>query len=460
MHTIVGLLAVVGLILATAVFVAAEFAYVAARRGRLDELAAGGDRAAATAVAVHKRLSFMLSGAQLGITATSLVLGFVAEPTIGRALEPVLGAVGVPDRAQRGIALGLGLVIATAAQMVIGELVPKSIAIAKAETVARGLAHPVSLFLRLTGPLIRLFDGAANRLLAVAGIEAVEELHEAVSIDEIDIIVEESVDSGDLTPRQAALVTRAVGFGNLQAGNVMVPWNSVVTLRTDATGEDLRQAMGSTAHSRFPVIETETRVTGIVHAKDLLPVPADEVAVVAVGRLASPMLAVPETAPLRAVLDELRDRASEMALVVDEYGAPAGVVTLEDLVEELVGDIADEYDPEGPKARWSADGSWRVPGQWRLDEVARVTGYRLPTGDYDTIAGLVLTRLERLAVPGDRVRVDDVELEVTDVDSWTITGVRLVPAPDEPDASADDGEGDGDGGPHRNGDGHGNGGDW
>lgn len=441
MSTVVGLLAVVGLILATGVFVAAEFAYVAARRGRLDELAAAGDRRAAVAVGVHRRLSFMLSGAQLGITVTSLVIGFIAEPTLGRALDPLLDAVGVPEGPRRGIALGLGLVIATAATMVVGELAPKNLAIARAEPVARALARPTALFMRVAGPLIRLFDGAANRLLAVVGIETVEELHEGVSIDEIDMIVEESVDSGDLTTRQAALLIRAVEFENLQAGHVMVPWNEVVTLPCDASGEELRQAMATTAHSRFPIVASDTRVAGIVHAKDLLAVPPVEAATVTVAEMAGPMAAVPETAALPVVLDELRRKASEMALVVDEYGAPAGVVTLEDLMEELVGEIADEHDPDGPDVSRALDGSWLVPGRWRIDEVARATRIDLPTGDYDTVAGLVLAELQRMAVPGDRVVVNRVAIEVSEVDSWAIVRVRILPLPpDDPD-DADDAEG-------------------
>jgi CBS domain containing-hemolysin-like protein len=380
-------------------------------------------------VVVHKRLSFMLSGAQLGITVTSLVIGFIAEPTFGRALEPLFDAAGLPESAQAGVALTVGLVVATAAQMVVGELAPKSIAIARAEPVARTLAQPIAVFLRVAGPLIRLFDGAANWLLSVLGIEAVEELHDLVSIDEIDMIVEESVESGDLTPRQAALLIRAVEFGNLQASHVMVPWNEVVTLPAQATGDDLRQVMADTAHSRFPVVETDTRVAGVVHAKDLLPVPAARFPTVRIGELAGPVSAVPETASLRVVLDELRQRASEMALVVDEYGAPAGVVTLEDLVEELVGDIADEHDIDGPDATRHPDGSWTVPGRWRLDEVTRATTFDLPAGDYETIAGLVLARLERLAVPGDRVVVNGVVIEVVDVDTWTITRVRVRSAP-------------------------------
>lgn len=436
MLTVVGLLAVAGLILATAFFVAAEFAFVAVRRGRLEELAAAGDGQAATAVVVHRRLSFMLSGAQLGITVTSLVIGFVAEPTLGRALRPLVEAVGVPENAQRAVALATGLVVATAAQMVLGELAPKNIAIARAEPVARALAGPTLWFMRVAGPVIRLFDGAANRLLRVVGIEPVDELHGGVSTDELDLIVEESAGRGELTRRQAALLTRALGFGTLRAASVMVPWNRVATVPDVATGEDLRQVMGHTAHSRFPVVAPDGRVVGVVHAKDLLGVPADGLASVPVAALASAVVVVPEAAGLRMVLDRLRGAATELALVVDEYGASAGVISLEDLLEELVGDIADEHDPDGPEADRDSDGRWSIPGEWRLDEIARATGIELPTGDYETVAGLVLDRLGRLADKDDKVAVAGATVEVIDVDNWAIVRVRVAPT------SHDDGHGE------------------
>jgi CBS domain containing-hemolysin-like protein len=436
------LVAVVGLILVTAYFVAGEFAFVAVRRGRLEELAAAGDRKAETAVEVHRRLSFMLSGAQLGITATSLVIGFIAEPTVGRALSPIVGAVGVPESARSTVSVTVGFVLATAAQMVVGELAPKNIAIARAESTARALAGSTLLFMRMAAPVIRFFDNSANRLLRIFGVEPVEELHGGVSTDELDFIVEESAGEGKLTRRQAALLTRTLGFGELYAASVMVPWTKVETLPETASGEDLRQAMADTAHSRFPIVTADGKVVGIVHAKDLLAVPARQLAAVSVGGLVGPVVVVPEVARLRAVLDHLRRGATEMALVVDEYGAPAGVVTLEDLVEELVGDIADEHDVDDPGAEDDGSGAWSVPGRWRPDEIARVTGLVLPDGDYDTVAGLVLARLGRLAVVGDTVEVAGALIEVTEVDGWAIDRVRLEPATDDADSDADSGDAD------------------
>jgi len=431
--TALGLLAVVALIVANGYFVAAEFAYVAARRAKLEEQAEEGDRRSRRAVRVHKRLSFMLSGAQLGITVTSLVVGFIAEPTLGQALEPVMGAIGVPERAQAGVALSVGFVLATAAQMVLGELAPKNLAIAKPEPIARALAGPTLVFLRLAGPLIRIFDGSANRLLRAVGIEPAEELAAGVSVEELDLIVEESAESGKLTVRQAALLERAIDFGNLLASAAMVPWNRVSTIASTATCEELRTKVRET-HSRFPVLDDGGGVFGVVHAKDLLDVEDDALETTPVAALTRPPLVVPEVATLRTVLAELRREGTEMAIVADEHGAPAGVVTLEDIVEELVGDISDEYDPTLPEAEAEDDGRWTVPGRLRLDEIERSTGIVLPEGDgYDTVAGLVMSHLQRLGRVGDRVEVDGVTVEVLAMDGWAVASVRLTPLPDQLD---------------------------
>jgi len=430
-------LAVALLIAANGYFVAAEFSFVAAKRTRLADAADTGDAKSARAVRVHKRLSFMLSGAQLGITVTSLVVGFIAEPTLGTALRPVMEAIGVPDNAQRGAALATGFVLATVAQMILGELAPKNLAIAKPEPVARALAGSMLLFLKVASPVIRLFDGSANRLLRAVGIEPVEELHTGVSIEELDVIIEASVETGKLSPRQAALIERSLDFRSLQVSGAMRPWNRVTTIAAGASADDLRRLL-STRHSRFPVVQVDGTVIGIVHAKELFAIPDDLLAATRVDAFCRAPLVVPETATLRSVLGDLRNETTEMAIVADEYGAPAGVVTLEDLVEELVGDISDEYDNEVPSvAEQAPDGTWLVPGSWRLDEIERVTGIELPTdGAYDTVAGLVLMRLQRMPAGGERVEVAGAQIQVLAMSGWAVTSVRITPAP--PDDDEDD----------------------
>ena len=425
MLTALGLLGVVALIAANGYFVAVEFAFVAARRSRLLEQAEEGDRRSKRAIDVHKRLSFMLSGAQLGITVTTLLVGFIAEPAIASVIEPALIAVGVPESVTFGVSLTLALILATMAQMVFGELAPKNLAIAKPEPVARSLAPSMWLFMRLAGPVIRLFDGSANRLLRLVGVEPVEELRGAVSTEELDLIVDSSAESGHLTQSQAALLERAIDFGELEASDAMVPWNRVVTIDADATAADLRDLMAST-HSRFPVVDADGQVQGIVHAKDLLGVGRPDYERTLVSELLHEILAVPEAAGLNVVLAELRSRATEMAIVIDEYGGPAGVVTLEDVVEELVGDIEDEYDPSAPGEHVETEpGVWSVAASSRPDEIERITGYDLPDGEYDTVAGLVLDRLERIPEVGDTFTVDGVRVEVLAVDGFAIERIEL-----------------------------------
>ena len=433
MLTALGLLGAVALIIANGYFVAAEFAFVASRRSKFQERADEGDRRSRRAIQVQKRLSFMLSGAQLGITVMSLGLGFIAEPAIANAIEPLLDDFGLSDSASHAVAITIALLLATVGHMVFGELAPKNLAIAKPEPVARALAPSTLLFMRVAGPLIRLFDRSANRLLRLFGVEPVEELRAAVSSEELDLIVDTSAESGHLSSKQAALLDRAIDFAQLEASDAMIPWNRVVTIDADATAADLRALMAS-AHSRFPVVGEDGSIDGVVHAKDLLGVPAGRMGDTLVRELVRDVLVVPEAAGLRIVLRELRSHSTEMAVVIDEYGGPAGVVTLEDVVEELVGDIADEYDePEPPQAREVEPGHWWIPASWRVDEIERLTGLELPDGDYDTVAGLVLERLERIPAVGDWVEVDGVHIEVVAVRDWAITEVHVCVADTEDD---------------------------
>ena len=438
-----GLVAVVVLIAANGYFVAAEFAYVAARRQKFVDAAEQGDKKSRRAIQVHKRLSFMLSGAQLGITVTSLVLGFIARPAIAGLIEGPLTSLGVPENSVFGVSLTIAFILATISQMVFGELAPKNLAIAKPEPVARAVAGPTLVFMKVAGPVIRLFDGAANRLLRMLGIEPVEELHGAVSADELDLIVDESAEHGHLTPSQAALLERAIDFADLEACDAMVPWNKVNTITAGSSAADLRDAMAS-RRSRFPVVDADGKVQGIVHAKDLLGVGRGQYGDVVVDSLMHEVIAVPEAAGLANVLGDLRSHSTEMALVIDEYGGPAGIVTLEDIVEELVGEIEDEYDGVEPGEPAELEpGVWTVPGTTRPDEIERTTGLELPDGEYDTVAGLVLQELERLAEPGDAVIVDGVLLRVDAVDGYAIETLTVQVDPNAPTDDAD-GEHDGD----------------
>lgn len=417
----VGILAVIVLIAANGYFVAAEFAFVASRRQKLAAAADAGDKKARRAVAVHRRLSFMLSGAQLGITVTSLVLGFIARPAIAGVIAPVVEWAGLPEGSSTGVSIAIAFVLATIAQMVFGELAPKNLAIAKPEPVARAVAGSTLVFMKVAGPVIRLFDGSANRLLRLLGIEPVEELHGAVSVDELDLIVGQSAGLGHLSPAQAALLDRALEFDRLLASDAMVPWHHVDTLA--ATDGVARAVTAAADRSRLPVVDAAGAVIGVLHAHDLLDV--ERSGGLTVASLARSVVAVPETARLPSVLAELRSSSAELAIVVDEYGGSAGIVTLEDVVEELVGEIEDEHDAD-PVAVAVAldDGGWSVAGAARPDEVARATGLDVPEGGYETMAGLVLERLQRTASVGDAVTVEGLAIEVIEVEGYAIG--RLV----------------------------------
>ena len=428
MTTALGLLAVLALILANGYFVAAEFAFVATRRGRLEELEEQGDRRAPRALAVLKRLSFMLSGAQLGITVTSLVVGFVAEPTLGRAIEPLLRAAGISEALAPEIAITVAFVVATATQMVFGELAPKNLAIAEPDRFALLLARSVDVYTRAASPLIKLFDNSSNRLLRSVGIEPVEELSTAVSPEELEYIIGESSRGGDLDQATATLLSRALDFRSLRAVDAMLPRVHVDAIAVDATGRELRDLAVRTGHSRFPVIGDDglDDVVGVVQAQDLLRVPPNQRDTALIRSFLKPALAVPESRALVPLLGEMRRSHTQLAIVVDEYGGTAGIVTLEDIVEELVGDIQDEHDAAEPAVRRVEEGVYLVPGAWRLDETERDTGIALPEGDYETLGGLIMERLGRVPETGDVVATPPATLLVEAMDGHAVGHVRMT----------------------------------
>ncbi|MDG4792406.1 hemolysin family protein [Micromonospora sp. WMMD1082] len=404
----VGLLLIIVLTIATGYFVAQEFGYVAVDRGKLKQSAAGGDQASARALEVSGRLSFMLSGAQLGITVTTLLVGYVAEPYLGAGLAELLGVAGVSTAVSLPLSVTLALVIATIVQMVLGELAPKNLAIARPEPVARALARSTLFYLAIAGPVIKLFDRAAVRLLRRIGIEPIEELPSGATPEDLEQIIAESRLEGHLDPEMSELLDRGLDFRQLTAGEAMVPRVDVHTVRAD---EPISRvvALLDTGHSRFPVQGAEgvDDLVGVIGIADVLGVPPAERATTPVSTVAGPPLLVPETLPLPTVLDRLRSGHRQLACVVDEYGGFAGVITLEDIAEELVGPIRDEDDPPERAPARQDDGSWVVPARWRIDEVADSTGIPLPEHpEYDTISGLVMRELGRVPQVGDRLEIN------------------------------------------------------
>jgi CBS domain containing-hemolysin-like protein len=409
---LIGFLLVLVITGLTGYFVAQEFGYVAVDRGKLRREADQGDQAAARALKVTERLSFMLSGAQLGITVTALVVGYVAEPFIGDGLADLFGGAGLPGAVSVPLSVFLALLIATVVQMVLGELAPKNFAIARAEGLAKALSRSTLMYLAVFGPVIRLFDLAAAKLLRRIGVEPIEELPEGATEEDLEQIIAESRAEGQLGPELSALLDRGLDFRRRTAAEVMVPR---VDVRTVRAGDPLTRVVDllDTGHSRFPVRAEDgvDEIIGVVSIADVLDVPVAERPTATVADAAIAPLLVPASLRVPALLDRMRSGHRQLACVVDEYGGFAGIVTLEDIAEELVGPIRDEDDLPEPAPVRQDDGSWVVPARWRIDEVEDATGLALPEDpSYDTVSGLVMSRLGRVPRVGDEV---DVEPQLT-----------------------------------------------
>ncbi|MDX3577106.1 hemolysin family protein [Streptomyces sp. FL07-04A] len=404
---VLGLLAVLVLTAGTGYFVAQEFAYVSADRLALAREAQAGDRKAARALTVLERLSFMLSGAQLGITVTGLVVGFVAEPSVSALLEPALSGLALPDAAVSAASVVIAFGGATVVQMVLGELAPKNLAIAVPERLAKSLAGSTIAYLKIVGPVVRVFDGAANRLLRAVGIEPVEELHHGATLEELGHLIGESHEQGVLPEDTAALLDHALDFSERTLDEVMVPRADAVFVRKDASAADAIDLIGVHGHSNYPVLgDHPDDVTGVLGVRELTRLPAGLLTATAAGTLARRPLLLPDTLPLPNAVEQMRERGDEFAVVLDEHGGVAGIVTYEDIAEELVGDIVDESDTVTELAIADGEG-WLVDAGRRLDEVADATGVELPAEeDYDTVSGLIVDRLGRFPTIGDRVTVE------------------------------------------------------
>jgi CBS domain containing-hemolysin-like protein len=442
------LLLVVALIAANALFVAAEFALVTVDRAEVQAQAGAGDSSAKGVQAALQSLSTQLSGAQVGITVTSLIVGFLAEPAIAELLLGPLQNLGLPEVSTLPIALGLALLIATVTQMVFGELIPKNWAISQPNRIARAVTPFQRGFTALARPLIRLTNGNANWLLRRMGIEPVEELSAARSAEELRSLVHHSASSGTLAQEAADLVEEALRFGDRQAADVMTPRTRVHMVALHDSLEQVIETCQRTGLSRFPVVGPHGAddVRGVVTLRHALQVPADQRSAASVGWAMAEVARVPQSLPLDHVLPLVRS-GNHLVVVVDEYGGTAGIVTLEDLVEELVGEVADEYDRPTLRGSRQEDGSWLLSGLLRPEE-ARELGVPIPDHPhYDTVAGFMLAALGRMARPGDRVVHAGWALSVLALDRRRIEAVTAAPVAAAPAA----GGGAGAGGPEAGG---------
>jgi CBS domain containing-hemolysin-like protein len=420
-----------------AFFVVGEFGLVTVDRAEIDTRAAAGDKRARTVRNALHNLSFQLSGAQLGITITALLTGYLAEPALSRLFNPLIHPL-VGD-ASETITRVLALVVATLFSMLFGELVPKNAALARPMQAALMTAGPLRTFSRTFKWLIAALNGSANWLVRRLGVEPQEELASARSPEELGLLAAISARAGALPTETATLLRRTIRFSEKRAAEAMTPRVDVVGLKETASVADLIAAARETGHTRFPVYEsTLDLVTGVAGVSDALGVPPERRAATAVSTVAREPVYVPESLDLDKVLAALRSAEADLAIVVDEYGGTDGVVTVEDLIEELVGEISDEYDLDVADAaaeELTAPGggkTYLVDGLLREDELQEQTGFRLPEGPYETLAGFLLSRLGHIPVVGESLEENGWEFTVMEVDRHRVEQVRVVAPPPEP----------------------------
>ena len=435
-------LAGVALTLGTAVFVAAEFSLVALDKPTVQRAVDEGDHRARHVLSSLRELSTQLSASQVGITLTTLVVGYLAEPSVGRLLAGPLGATRLPESAVEPVSAGLALFLATVFSMVVGELVPQFLGISEPLGTAKVVAVPVRVFSLITKPLILLLNGSANLVLKAFGITPQEELSGARTPQELASLVRRSAEAGTLDETTARLVTRSLDFGEQTAADVMTPRVRCTAIERTASAADVLRLARRTGHSRFPVIgEDWDDVDGLVHVKRAIAVPHDRREDVPVSALMIEPTLVPETIRLDPLLLLLRGAGMQLAVVVDEYGGTSGLVTLEDVIEEIVGEVSDEHDRSRTTGREMTDGSWTVPGLWRPDEVRDRLGAEVPDGPaYETVGGFVMAALGRVPAVGDEVGVPGWTVRVEAMDGRRVDRLRFSPLAEEHPAHGHDGE--------------------
>jgi CBS domain containing-hemolysin-like protein len=421
------------LVLLNAFFVAAEFSIVKVRQTRVQELSEQGDVRARVAIRILEHLDAYLSATQLGITIASLGLGWIGKPAFARLLEPALRSWGLwSEVVVQSISVAAAFSFITLLHIVVGELVPKSIAIQSAEKVVLWVAIPLWLFYVGLYPILAAFNGVSNATLRLLGFTPAPEGEAAHSELELTMIIERAHGAGRVSSRRAELLRKFLSFPRRTARQIMVPRGEVTYLSLERTLEENLKIIRESGHTRLPLCEKGLdTIIGLLNVKDLIwraegPGAAD------LRALRRDILFVPESKPIEDLLKEFQQRRVHMAIVVDEYGVMSGLVTLEDIIEELVGEIQDEYDEESPAVQTLADGSYRVSGSMSLHDFAQRFGVRVEEAGETTVAGLVLARLGRIARVGDRVHIDGHSLEVTEVHRRRIGAVRLRPEPRVP----------------------------
>lgn len=413
----------VGLLILNGFFVAAEFAFTAASRHNLADRET---RTARAAVAAMDELSFTLAGAQLGITITSLLLGFVAEPAVAEIIEMALGPINIPSQLLHTISFVIALSIVVFLHMVIGEMAPKNVAITDPDRSSLVLALPFRLYATLLRPVIWLLNAIANLGLRAVGIDP-EDTSEAHTADDLASMITAGRREGVVEEFAHRLLTGAIDLGSLEATNVMVPRPDMVAAPITTTYRELESIFTEEGYSRIPLyVENLDDVRGFVHAKDLLRLtPADYDRPIPETMLRRAII-VPESARVDRLLEEMRRRRNHLAIVIDEHGGTAGMVTMEDIVEEVVGEIRDEHDTETEGVRRLSPNRWLVDASLRPSEVHRASGVDLPEGEYDTVGGFLMERIGRIPAVGDRVDDESWTIRVRSMDGRRVESAEVI----------------------------------
>lgn len=415
------------LVLANGFFVAAEFALVAVRRSRIDQLAAEGDASARVVQKALKHLDRYISGTQLGITLSSLALGWIGEPVLARLIDRGFAAAGIAAPAtavHSAAAITTAFLIITFLHIVLGELAPKSIALTKPEGVSKLVVRPLVIFSNIAYPAIWVLNGAANVLLRMIRIEPVSELEHIHSPDELRLLVAQAGEHGRLNETDTAMLAGVFDFHEKKARDVMRPRTDIVALPIEATAEEVWEVVRAERYSRYPVYtDSLDDVNGVFLAKDLWL--HDTASAFVLSEHVRPTLYVPDNRPAERVMDDLRRTRFHMAVVLDEYGGTAGILTLEDLIEEVIGDINDEYDM-ATRQSVEIGGVLELAGTMSLVDVRSDYELDIPEGDWNTLGGFVFGELGRLAHIGDRVAIPGGELEVVAMDGRRVAAVRVL----------------------------------
>jgi len=406
------MLAIVLLVVANAFFVLAEYALITARHSALERRAEAGSKGAAVALRLQADPVRVIGTVQIGITALSILLGAVGERALRAVFEPVMATA---------LAFVLAFLIVAYLTVAFGELVPKALALYAADRIAALVARPIDILARVFAPAVWVLQGSAAAVLRPLGVPAVTAGEQPVSREELRGLLQDAEEQGELEADEQGMLTAVIDLRSREVRDIMVPWDRVCVVRADQDFEEVRATMLATPHSRYPVVRDRHMVVGVLHARDVFRI---ERTGADLGSVLRPPVIVPPTLHVDALLRELRRARQHLGVVVDEYGEPFGIATLEDALEEIVGEIEDEFDRPALAAQRIGEQAWRVAGGLSISDFNRATGAGLEADSVHSVGGLVLAALGRAARAGDAVDVDGVRLTVEAVDGTRIAAVR------------------------------------